>query len=144
MASDVLSVRGLRLATDGSEATALVDGVELSVAPGEIPLRRVMPGERAAIVLAVGETEHKILGVDGGTGLSNVLLDQTTFEKVVIQTSVPNLDLLPSGRTSAQAHGLLIAGSHAMARGIGLQLRDRLEAGHARQQRTALSHEARA
>jgi hypothetical protein len=27
----------------------------LSVAPGEIPLRRIMPGERAAIVLAVGE-----------------------------------------------------------------------------------------
>jgi hypothetical protein len=27
----------------------------LSVAPGEIPLRRTMPGERAAIVLAVGE-----------------------------------------------------------------------------------------
>ena len=35
MASDVLSVRGLRLATDGSEATALVDGVELSVAAGD-------------------------------------------------------------------------------------------------------------
>ena len=27
----------------------------LSVAPGEIPLRRSMPGERVAVVLAVGE-----------------------------------------------------------------------------------------
>ncbi len=27
----------------------------LSVAPGEVPLRRVMPGERVAVVLAVGE-----------------------------------------------------------------------------------------
>jgi len=42
----------------------------LSVAPGEIPLRRMMPGERPAVVLAVGEPMPSLLHRMAGDGLA--------------------------------------------------------------------------
>jgi len=40
----------------------------LSVAPGEIPLRRMIPGERPAVVLAVGEPMPSLLHRMAGDG----------------------------------------------------------------------------
>jgi len=51
--------------------------------------------------------QHKILGISNQIGLTSVLLGDVPVEKAIQQTRVPNLFFLPSGRMSAQTHGLL-------------------------------------
>lgn len=52
-------------------------------------------------------TQHKMLGVDKKVGLANVLVDECEADAAIIETEVPNLYLMPSGRLKAGHHGLL-------------------------------------
>ena len=51
--------------------------------------------------------QHKILGIPRSIGLANVLLGECAAEDAIVQSSVPNLDFLPSGKVSTGVHGLL-------------------------------------
>jgi len=51
--------------------------------------------------------QHRLLNAAKNPGLANILVGEIGFPDAVVQTSVPNLDLLPSGRLSAEVHGLL-------------------------------------
>ncbi|MGQ9661428.1 MAG: GumC family protein [Kiritimatiellia bacterium] len=51
--------------------------------------------------------QHKILGVSNNIGLATVLMGKIAPEEAIIRTQVPNLSLLPSGRTPSGSHGLL-------------------------------------
>lgn len=51
--------------------------------------------------------QHRLLGVPNSQGLANVLSGEADLNDVLTPTKVPNLYLLPSGRLSSGAHGLL-------------------------------------
>ncbi|MEI6807757.1 MAG: polysaccharide biosynthesis tyrosine autokinase [bacterium] len=51
--------------------------------------------------------QHKIFNIDRQPGLADLLTGEATLEQAIRTTSVPNLWLLPSGRTSIGATGLL-------------------------------------
>ncbi|MDE3098421.1 MAG: polysaccharide biosynthesis tyrosine autokinase [Verrucomicrobiota bacterium] len=52
-------------------------------------------------------TLHKVLGANNSRGLTNYLLKQNTLDEVIQRTSVPTLDLLPSGRLPSSSMNLL-------------------------------------
>lgn len=51
--------------------------------------------------------QHKILGISNTVGLVNMLLGEVNLEDSILSTSVPNMDVLPSGKLSSRIHGLL-------------------------------------
>jgi len=51
--------------------------------------------------------QHKMADVDNHAGLANVLVGETTADRVVLKTDVPNLHLMTSGKLAAGTHGLL-------------------------------------
>ena len=51
--------------------------------------------------------QHKILEVSNSRGLANVLAGEVELGDVIIETKVPNMHFLPSGRLAAGVHGLL-------------------------------------
>lgn len=52
-------------------------------------------------------TQHKMLELDKDVGLANVLVNECDVDEAIIETEVPNLYLMPSGRLKAGHHGLL-------------------------------------
>jgi capsular exopolysaccharide synthesis family protein len=52
-------------------------------------------------------TIHKILSVSNSIGLTNYLLKQNTLEEVIQTTSLPTLDVLPSGKLPSSSMGIL-------------------------------------
>ena len=52
-------------------------------------------------------TQHKMLGADKNIGLANVLVNECETDAAIIETEVPNLYLMPSGRLKSGHHGLL-------------------------------------
>lgn len=52
---------------------------------------------------------HKRLGLPSGPGLSDLLRGQTTLDEVVIQTPVPQLDVLTAGTRTANPTKLLLS-----------------------------------
>jgi capsular exopolysaccharide synthesis family protein len=52
-------------------------------------------------------SQHKILGVPYGVGLTNLLLDQKTLDEVIVPTSVPNLYFMSRGKHVASSSGIL-------------------------------------
>lgn len=51
--------------------------------------------------------QHRILGASNKHGLANVLIGEETVEDTVLETKIPNLWFLPSGKLSSGVHGLL-------------------------------------
>lgn len=51
--------------------------------------------------------QHKILEVSNNQGLANVLAGELELGDAIIETKVPNMHFLPSGRLAAGVHGLL-------------------------------------
>lgn len=50
---------------------------------------------------------HKVLGVSNANGLTNYLLNQKKLEEVILVSSVPGMDFLPSGKLPTSAMGIL-------------------------------------
>lgn len=58
---------------------------------------------------------HRIFGISPTTGLSNVLLEQTSWRDAVVKLDGhPNLDILPAGPSSRRAPDLVARGLEAM------------------------------
>jgi len=51
--------------------------------------------------------QHRILGTSNKHGLANVLIGEETVEDNILETKIPNLCFLPSGKLSSGVHGLL-------------------------------------
>lgn len=51
--------------------------------------------------------QHKILGVSNSEGLANIIVGEIELGSAIIETKVPNLHFLPSGRLAGGVHGLL-------------------------------------
>lgn len=51
--------------------------------------------------------QHKMMGVSNSVGLTTVLMGEADLADATVATPVPNMWLLPSGRMSSEAHGLL-------------------------------------
>jgi capsular exopolysaccharide synthesis family protein len=51
--------------------------------------------------------QHKMLGVSNSVGLATVLMGKADLQESIMQTEVPNLSFLPSGRMPSGSHGLL-------------------------------------
>jgi capsular exopolysaccharide synthesis family protein len=52
-------------------------------------------------------SQHRMLEIDNGVGLTNYLLGSMPFEEVVQATSIPNLSFMPSGILPADSVGML-------------------------------------
>jgi len=52
-------------------------------------------------------SQHKILGVPYGAGLTNLLLDQKSLDEVIVPSSVPNLYFMSRGKHVASSSGIL-------------------------------------
>ena len=50
---------------------------------------------------------HKVLGVSNANGLTSYLLNQKKLEEVILVSSVPGMDFLPSGKLPTSAMGIL-------------------------------------
>jgi capsular exopolysaccharide synthesis family protein len=50
---------------------------------------------------------HKLLKLSNSTGLTNVLLKQSTLDQVIQKTSLATLDFIPSGRLPSSSMGIL-------------------------------------
>ncbi|MGA1193226.1 MAG: GumC family protein [Kiritimatiellia bacterium] len=53
--------------------------------------------------------QHKFLGINNRFGLTNVLAQEASVDDVIVSTSVPNLDLLPSGKLPRGSVGMFDA-----------------------------------
>ncbi|MDD4871193.1 MAG: polysaccharide biosynthesis tyrosine autokinase [Kiritimatiellae bacterium] len=51
--------------------------------------------------------QHKILDVSNSSGLANILVGELDLGNAIVETKVPNLHFLPSGRMASGVHGLL-------------------------------------
>ncbi len=51
--------------------------------------------------------QHKILGASNNQGLANVLAGEMELGDAIVETKIPNMHFIPSGRLSAGVHGLL-------------------------------------
>jgi polysaccharide biosynthesis transport protein len=51
--------------------------------------------------------QHRILGTSNKHGLANVLIGEENVEDNILETKIPNLSFLPSGKLSSGVHGLL-------------------------------------
>jgi len=51
--------------------------------------------------------QHKMFGVSNSEGIANVLVGKLELENAIVETKVPNLSFLPSGRLTSGVHGLL-------------------------------------
>lgn len=65
---------------------------------------------------------HRVFGLTANHGLSEVILDPSAAKNLIIDTKIPNLQVLPSGPTPPNPSELL--GSQAMDRLIGLLKED--------------------
>ena len=52
-------------------------------------------------------SQHRMLEIDNGVGLTNYLLGDMPFDEVVKSTSIPNLSFIPSGLLPADSVGML-------------------------------------
>ena len=53
--------------------------------------------------------QHRMLNVSNAVGLANVLVGDKALSDVILNTSVQNLDFIPSGKLQGSVHGLLDA-----------------------------------
>jgi capsular exopolysaccharide synthesis family protein len=51
--------------------------------------------------------QHRHLGISNKTGLIDVLMGEATPEDVTVATAIPNLSIIPSGKSKTGVHGLL-------------------------------------
>lgn len=51
--------------------------------------------------------QHKLFGVSNARGVCNLLVNDATLDELLVDTGVPNLTFLPSGKLPTAAHGLL-------------------------------------
>ena len=52
-------------------------------------------------------SQHRMLEIDNGTGLTNYLLGNMSYEEIVQTTSIPNLSFIPSGLLPSDSVGML-------------------------------------